>query len=99
MKKIVISVTNDLSTDQRVHKVCTTLAANGFKILLVGRKLKDSLPLIHMPYVHKRMFLIFKTGPLFYLEYNVRLFFVLLFARADILHANDLDTLAANFVI
>ena len=39
---------------------------------------------------------IFNKGPLFYAFYNIRLFFYLLFSKADIFHANDLDTLWAN---
>ena len=45
MKRIIISVTSDLSTDQRVHKVATTLHESGFNVLLLGRKFTDSLPI------------------------------------------------------
>ncbi len=99
MKKLVVSVINDLVTDQRVHRVCMSLTEMGFLVLLVGRKLKDSLPMQQRPYVCKRMKLLFSGGPLFYLEFNIRLFFFLLFKAVDILHANDLDTLAANYLV
>ncbi len=98
MKKIIVSVTNDLNTDQRVHKVCLSLVNNGFEVLLIGRKLSTSLPL-NRRYATHRMSLLFKSSVLFYLEYNFRLFFYLLFHKKDILLANDLDTLLANFLV
>lgn len=44
------------------------------------------------------MHLLFETGVLFYLEFQFRLFWVLLFNRADLLFANDLDTLMPNYI-
>ncbi|WP_158841301.1 glycosyltransferase [Polaribacter sp. L3A8] len=98
MKKIIVSVTNDISTDQRVDKVCCTLQKNGFKIILIGRKLKNSTPL-NRTYTTKRIRLIFNKGFLFYAEYNFRLFFILLFYKKDILLSNDLDTLLPNYLV
>lgn len=98
-KRIVVSVINDIATDQRVRKVCQTLHDNGFDILLAGRKLKDSLPVNDRPYKVLRMKLLFRKGFFFYVFFNIRLFFVLLFARADIFHSNDLDTLLPNYLV
>ena len=98
MPRIIVSVTNDLVTDQRVRKVCATLESEDFEILLIGRKLPQSLP-IQRSYKTYRMRLLFKKSFLFYAEYNVRLFLKLLFVRKDILLANDLDTLLPNFLI
>ncbi len=95
--KIIVSVTNDLVTDQRVHKVCLTLHQNGYKVLLVGRKLKNSNP-INRPYSTHRMRLFFNKSALFYAEYNFRLFFFLLFKSVDIYLSNDTDTLLANYL-
>ena len=94
--KIIVSVTNDLYTDQRVKKVCAFLHEKGYNITLCGRVLKDSKPIIDRPYKVKRFRLLFTKGVLFYAAYNFRLFFFLLFNKADILLANDLDTLLAN---
>lgn len=97
-KKIIVSVTSDLVSDNRVHKVCTTLHNMGFEVLLIGRKLPASLPLQVRDYDAKRLRLLFKKGPLFYAEFNTRLCLFLLFSRFDLLLSNDLDTLPANFI-
>jgi glycosyltransferase involved in cell wall biosynthesis len=95
--KITLSVTNDLVTDQRVHKVCTSLMQNGHEIKLVGRQFKNSLPL-HRPYKTSRMRLLFNKSAWFYAEYNFRLFLYLLRDKADIYWSNDTDTLPANYL-
>ena len=98
MKKIIVSVTNDLTTDQRVDKVCAFLLEHDFDVLLIGRKLPDSLP-VQRDYKTKRFSLLFNKGPFFYAEFNIRLFFTLLFSKKELLLSNDLDTLLANFFI
>ena len=97
-KKIIVSVTSDLVSDNRVHKVCTTLHNMGFDVLLVGRKLLASLPVDSRQYSVKRFNLPFHKGPQFYAAYNFRLYLFLLFSKFDILLSNDLDTLPANFI-
>lgn len=99
MKRAFVAVSNDLVVDQRVHKVCMTLHSLGFFVVLVGRKQRKSLPLKERAYSTKRMRLLFEKGPLFYAEYNIRLLFFLLFQRADLLVANDLDTLLGSYVV
>ena len=91
-------MTNDLATDQRVAKTCSALLDMGYEIILIGRELKNSLP-INRTYATKRLRLVFNHGFLFYAEYSVRLFFVLLFSKKDILFANDLDTLTPNYLV
>lgn len=59
---------------------------------MVGRDLQHSLN-INRSYSTVRFKLIFNKGALFYMEYNLRLFFFLLNRRFDIYHSNDLDTL------
>jgi len=98
LQKVIVSVTNDLNTDQRVHKVCTSLLKMNFEVLLVGRKLPNSLPLKRNYQTH-RIKLFFNIGFLFYAEYNFRLFFYLLFKKKHILLSNDLDTLLANYLV
>mgnify|MGYP000040901224 CR=1 FL=1 len=98
MKRILISVTNDLTTDQRVEKTCEVLSEIGYDVLLVGRKLKKSLP-IQRNYKTIRFRLLFNKGFLFYAEFNIRLFIFLLFTKKDLLFSNDVDTLLPNYII
>jgi len=98
VKRVIVAVTNDLVTDQRVHKVCQFLERTGFDVLLVGRKQRKSLPLEKRSYQTARMKLLFESGPLFYAEYNIRLFLFQLFHRSQLLVANDLDTLLATWL-
>jgi glycosyltransferase involved in cell wall biosynthesis len=98
LKRIIVSVTNDLAGDQRVHRVCLTLKSMGFDILLIGRRLQTSSPMPGRTYGTSLMRLLFRKGPLFYAEYNFRLFLLLLFSRFDLLLSNDLDTLPANWL-
>ena len=95
--KVTVSVTNDLVTDQRVHKVCNTLMQNGYEVKLVGRKLSDSKP-VKRSYLTVRLKLLFSRTLFFYAEFNIRLFFYLLFDKADIFLSNDADTLPANYL-
>ena len=96
-QRALVSVTNDLATDNRVHRTCLALQELGYRVTLIGRRLPNSPPL-ERPYATKRMRLLFNTGPLFYAEYNLRLFLLLAFSRAALLVANDLDTLLANWL-
>lgn len=99
-RKIFISTTNDISTDNRVNKVAVMLNEMGFQVKWIGRKLPGSKPL-EREYETERMKLWFSKGGLFYAEYQVRLFFKLLFEsdRKTVLLSNDLDTLLPNFLI
>lgn len=96
-KKVIISVTNDLSNDNRVYKVASSLLNIGFDVTCVGRKLKESKELNFL-YRTKRFKLLFNNGFMFYAEYNLRLLFFLLTNKFDIFLANDLDTLAPNYI-
>lgn len=95
--KVIISVSNDLSTDQRVLKAAHSLHNHGYDLTLVGRKIRNSKA-TDLPFPCKRMKLIFNRHFIFYLELNLRLFFLLLFSRADIFYANDTDTLPGNYL-
>ena len=97
-KRIILTVTNDLVVDQRVHRAAATLERQGCNVLVLGRKLPGSQPVGERSYRTHRMSLLFRRGALFYASFNIRLFFALLFRRADLLVSNDLDTLPACFL-
>lgn len=93
MPRIICTVTNDLNFDQRMIRICTSLAGQGYDVTLVGRKLPASLPLQQKIFKQKRLSCFSTKGFLFYAEYNLRLFFWLLFQKADCICAIDLDTI------
>ncbi len=96
---IYFTVTTDLTYDQRMIRICTSLAGAGYAVTLVGRKQKASLPLSPQPFVQKRIFCFFEKGKLFYAEYNIRLFFYLLFKKMDCICAIDLDSILPCYFI
>jgi glycosyltransferase involved in cell wall biosynthesis len=93
MKKIASLVTNDLHQDQRMNRICTALVGAGYDVTLIGRKRKSSYALDKKPFHRLRLNCWFERSFLFYAEYNIRLFFHLLFNHYDIINANDLDTI------
>jgi glycosyltransferase involved in cell wall biosynthesis len=98
MKKIIFTVTNDLTYDQRMQRICRSLSRAGYVVELVGREHKASGPLKQEPYRQKRFRCYFSKGKLFYIEYNLRLLLYLLFQQADAFCAIDLDTVAPVYL-
>jgi len=99
LKQIYFTVTNDLTYDQRMHRICTTLVEAGFQVTLVGRRLRSSIPLRNEVFQQKRLRCFFNKGFAFYAEYNLRLFFFLLGKRMDGICAIDLDTILPCFFV
>ncbi|MFN9520040.1 MAG: glycosyltransferase [Bacteroidota bacterium] len=93
MKHIVFTVTNDLTHDQRMHRICSSLHSAGYSVTLVGRTRKYSDELIGKPYNQIRLTCTFDKGILFYIEFQLRLFFWLYSQRVQIISAVDADTL------
>lgn len=98
-KKVIVSVSNDLITDNRVDKTCNTLVDAGYDVHLIGRLKRNSPPMNSRLYSYTRLRLCFYSSFFFYADLNIRLFFKLLFSKQDILWANDLDTLPANYLV
>jgi glycosyltransferase involved in cell wall biosynthesis len=66
---------------------------DGYDVVLVGRKHKDSEPLSPQIFRQKRLQCFFRKGFLFYAEYNLRLIYWLINQHIDIICAIDLDTI------
>ncbi|MEO5889722.1 MAG: glycosyltransferase [Ferruginibacter sp.] len=99
MKQLLFTVTNDLVYDQRMIRICTSLSAAGYKVRLVGTKNNSSSILSARDYQQTRLPTLFKKGPGFYAEYNLRLFFFLLFTKTDMLCCIDLDTIIPVWLV
>lgn len=97
MLSIIFCVTNDLYFDRRMHKICGSLQAAGYGVTLVGRRGKERLKDNPPPYHRHWLGCWSENGPLFYLEFQLRLFFYLLFQKKSLLCAIDLDTMPAVY--
>lgn len=97
-KKVFVAVTNDVSTDYRVHKVSDYLISKNFSVTVYGRILKNTIN-VYRDYTITRKKHVFNENFWFYAEYNMRLFFFLLFRKYNYILANDLDVLPACFFI
>jgi glycosyltransferase involved in cell wall biosynthesis len=82
-----------------MQRICSTLADAGYDINLIGIRTGSSLPLSNKNYKQTRLRVWFHKGKLFYAEYNIRLFFFLLFKKADCICAIDLDTILPCYYI
>ncbi|MDG5800365.1 glycosyltransferase [Marinilabiliaceae bacterium ANBcel2] len=95
IKKIVITVSNNLVTDYRVTKFTRYLTAKGYDVVVVGRKWPGGDIPDGRPGKIVRLRLLFNKGALFYLHLNLRLFFFIMRQRWSKIVAVDLDTLPA----
>ena len=100
MQSIVFTVTNEISYDQRMQRICSSLSAEGYRVTIIGVK-RSASPAIPIPplygkaYEQKRIQCFFLKGPLFYIEFNIRLTLLLLWLSYDYVCAIDLDTVLA----
>ncbi len=97
-KRIVFTITNDPVTDQRMIRIAGALHGAGYRVCLVGRRLRP-LPVNHLPFKTVRLPAWWRKGPLQYVECNLRIFCWLLFHKADLVCAIDLDTILPVYCI
>ncbi len=98
MKHVICTVTNDLGHDQRMQRICGSLAEAGYRVTLVGRLRPGSPELSVFPFATHRIRCRYDSGKLFYLEYNARLLDYLLRTPHDAVNAVDLDTLLPAYL-
>src|SRR5688500_20236237 len=97
MKRLVFTVTNELSFDQRMIRICSSLAAAGYRVTLVGVRRPGAAAPPPQPFAQKRLPCFFHKGKSFYIEYNLRLFLYLLFKKGYLVCSIDLDTILAGY--
>ena len=67
-KHLVFTVVNDLTYDQRMQRICTSLANAGYRVTLIGRLLPESKPLASQNFAQKRLRVGFRKGKMFYIK-------------------------------
>lgn len=96
--RIVCTVTNDLTYDQRMNRICSSLAKANHDVELVGRKLPSSVPTEKKIFKQTRLKNFFNKKVFFYAEHNIRLFFYLMRVKTDVICSIDLDTILAGYL-
>src|SRR5690606_36404618 len=98
-KKVIIALTGYFPTDQRMQRISSALHEFGYTPELYYRhyfKYKKLEPRkTDWGFAQHAIHCIFNKGVLFYLEFNLRLLFKILFRQTDVLYATDSDTLLA----
>jgi len=93
-KSILICSTSYHQYDRRLQRISNSLADAGYETYWISRsyddRTKSKSQVSHIP-----VSTFFGSGILFYLEYNIRLFWTILFTSCDIVCSVDLDTLPA----
>lgn len=85
-----------MSYDQRMQRICSSLAGAGYEVELVGRKLPHSKPLrTDFNFKQTRLTCKINKGKFFYIEFNLRLLWYLLRQKTNAICAIDLDTILA----
>ncbi len=96
---LICLVSNDLNTDRRIIRTCNALFDKGWKVLLLGRKLKTSLQLTHQNFDQERVVCRNNHGPFFYLELLFQFRKKLKHNSFDRILFVDLDTVGTSFLI
>jgi glycosyltransferase involved in cell wall biosynthesis len=96
--RITFCITNEITYDQRMHRISLALVDAGHQVTIVGRNKPNANNLIKQPFAQKRIDCFYTRGKLFYVEFNIRLFLWLLFQRTDLIGSIDLDTIVPVYL-
>lgn len=96
--RVSVAVITDLETDQRVRKVCTWMHEQGYIVTLTGLERPFSAQMPIRPYVQNRLITQQQKGILFYAEWKWKLYLALRKIPADVIYANDLDSLFPSWL-
>lgn len=95
MNRVIILAISDIEADQRVQKLAGSISQMGNDVVIVGYMRPLSRKDYQSPYTIVRFHLGIVKGPLFYLLFNLRSLFYLLFHKSHAVVACDTDTLLA----
>lgn len=82
-----------------MQRICGSLTKAGYNVVLVGKRTKYSIPIREQQYRQYRLYCRFTSGKIYYAEFNIKLFFFLLFRRMDAICTIDLDTIIPGYYI
>ena len=91
-KRITLAVTSDLTYDQRMMRIATSLHEAGYDVTLVGRHRPTSAPLAKQPYKQHRLRVKKDSTKLMYAVFWWKLFWWMLRQKTDAICAIDLDS-------
>ena len=98
-KRIAFVITNDPDYDQRMQRICNSLQQHGYDVTLVGTDIRTRKKAKPAAYNIKQIHSIFTKGKLFYLEFQIKAFFKLLFLKSDAVCAIDLDSILPCLIV
>lgn len=99
MKTIYLTAISELVYDQRMIRICGSLARQNYNVVLVGRKFNERVSPQSYSFKQVRLQCWTATGWISYFEWNIRLFLFLLFRKMDVICAVDLDTILPCYFI
>jgi glycosyltransferase involved in cell wall biosynthesis len=75
-----------------MQRICHSLQSNDYNVVLIGTDLRSNKKPTTASYQQKQINCLFKKGKLFYAEFNLRAFFLLLLLKFNAVCAVDLDS-------